>query len=127
MKWVGVIVGLLLIVSCFLPWLSIESKAIEISGFDPGTTKYGKPGAWHIVFTSVYILGLLMNRVWSYQLAFFAAAINIAWMLRNFIRLAACEAGVCPVREIGLYLLFTSSILMIVTVAFLASPRKYLR
>jgi hypothetical protein len=49
MKWIGIAAAILLTISCFTPWVVIESKNITISGIDATGTNYGKPGYFHII------------------------------------------------------------------------------
>lgn len=102
----------ILIVACFLPWMTIESKNLTISGLNTSGTVYGKPGYFHFVWAGAYLIFLLINKVWSKRVAVGLAAFNIAWALRNFLLLPACQMGECPVRESGLYVLLIAAFLM---------------
>ena len=101
-----------LVFACFLPWMTIESKNLTISGINTKGTVYGKPGYFHFFWASGYMLFLLINKVWATRVAVGMAAFNIAWALRNFLLLPACQMGDCPEREEGLYLLLGVSLLM---------------
>ena len=105
----------LLVVSCFFPWMTIESKGITITGLNTTGTLYGKPGYFHFLWAGLYLLFLLINKIWSKRAAVGMAAFNIAWTVRNFLLLPACQMGECPVRKEGLYLLLVAAILMFVT------------
>ena len=105
----------ILVVSCFLPWMTIESKGLTITGLDTEGTRYGKPAYFHFVWAFIYLVFLLINRVWSKRAAIGVAAFNIAWAFRNFLLLPACQMGDCPVREIGLYLILFVALAMFVT------------
>ena len=105
----------LLVISCFLPWMTIDSKGITITGVNTTGTLYGKPAYFHFLWSGLYLLFLLINKVWSKRAAVGMAAFNIAWTARNFLLLPACQMGECPNRKEGLYLLLISAILMFVT------------
>jgi len=105
----------LLVVSCLLPWMTIESKGITITGVDATGTDYGRPGFFHFFWGGLYLVLILINRVWSKRTAIILAAFNIAWMFRNFLLLPACLMGECPVRKAGLYLLLVASLMMFIT------------
>jgi len=47
MKWIGTLGALVLIVSCFFPWVFIESKNITVTGIESAGTSFGKPGYFH--------------------------------------------------------------------------------
>lgn len=111
-----------LIVSCFLPWISIETKGITITGLDTTGTTFGKPAYFHFFWIGLYLVFLFFNRVWSRRVAMVFAAFNAAWAFRNFLVLPMCQMGECPVRRTGLYLLFISSIVLFF--AGLLAPAK---
>lgn len=104
-----------LVASCFLPWMTIESKTITITGLDTEPTRYGKPGYFHFIWAGLYLFFLAINKIWAKRVAVALAAFNIAWALRNFLLLPACAAGECPVKKVGLYLLLVSSLAMFIT------------
>lgn len=102
-----------LLVSCFLPWVSIESRGITITGVETTGTLYGKPAYFHFFWVGLYLCVLLFNNVWARRVAMVFAAFNLAWAARNFLLLPACQMGECPVRRIGLYLLLAASLALV--------------
>lgn len=118
MKWIGLAAGILLLVSCFLPWVTISFKNLTLTGTDTSGTAFGKPGYFHFVLVAVFIICTLVPRVWAKRLNLLITAINIAWALRNFFVIAACAGGECPHRESGMWLMLLSSIVMLVSALF---------
>ncbi len=118
MKWIGLAAAVLLIVSCFTPWVVIESKNITISGVDATGTNFGKPGYFHLVLTVFFLLNLFVQRVWAKRLNLLVTALNLAWAVRNFFIISACHAGDCPEKKTGIYLMFLASALMLVSALF---------
>jgi len=110
MRIAGIGMALLLIVACFLPWVSIESRQLSVSGFETAGTNFGKPGLVLVVIASLYILLLLLNKTWSKRTAFFICAISLAWALRNYLIISACYAGECPYKHAGLFLTIVASL-----------------
>lgn len=100
----------LLVAACFLPWMTVESKGITITGVDTTGTTFGNPAYFHFFWILLYLIFLFINRVWSRRVAMVLAAFNFAWALRNFLIIPLCSPGECPVRRIGLYLLLFSSV-----------------
>lgn len=98
-----------LIAACFLPWMTVETRNITITGVDTTGTTFGKPAYFHFFWTGLYLLFILFNKVWSKRVAMGFAAFNFAWAVRNFLVIPACQMGECPVRRVGLYLLLLSS------------------
>jgi len=114
MKWIGLMSAVLLIVSCFTPWVVIESRNITVSGVDATGTNFGKPGYFHFVMAGIYIIFTLVPRVWSQRSNLLICAFNLAWAIRNFIIISACRMGDCPGKKSGLYLsLLASSIMLL--------------
>lgn len=118
LKWTGLVAAVLLIVSGFMPWLFIESKNLTFSGVDTTGSNYGKPAYIHFVFTAIFILFTLIPRLWAKRVNLLVVALNIAWALRNFFMVAACQGGECPVKKTGIWLMLLSSIFMLVSALF---------
>lgn len=114
MKWVGILAAVVVIGSCFFPWVIIDSKNITISGIDASGTNYGKPGYFNLLMSAVYFALSLIPRIWAKRANLFFATLNLAWSFRNFILLAKCEGGVCPVRQPALSILLIASLVMLV-------------
>jgi hypothetical protein len=114
MKWIGVMAAILLIVSCFTPWVVIESKAITVSGIDATGTNYGKPGYFHFIFSFFFLLFTFIQKVWAKRFNLLVVAVNVAWAAKNYFLLTACAGGECPVSQTGLWLmLFASGVMLI--------------
>jgi len=118
MKWIGLAAAILLIISCFIPWVFIESKNITISGVDATGTNYGKPGYFHFMMVTFFIVFILVPRVWAKRANLAIVSLNTAWAARNFFIIATCQAGECPVRKSGLYIMLIASLLMLITSLF---------
>lgn len=123
-KWLGVAAAIALIVSCFIPWVIIESKDIVVSGVESAGTNFGKPGYFHLFFAALYLIFVFINRVWSKRVNMFISAFNIAWAVRNFAIISACYGGECPEKKAGLYIALISSIIMLVSVLFSGAKEK---
>jgi hypothetical protein len=111
----SLIAVIILVIGCFLPWMTIESKGITITGLRTEGTTFGKPAYFHFLWGVLFLVFLFINKVWSKRSAIGIAAFNIAWALRNFLLLPACQMGDCPVRKEGLYLILIAAIAMFVT------------
>jgi hypothetical protein len=118
MKWIGLAASILLVVSCFSPWVFIVSRNITVSGIDAVGTNFGKPGYFHFVGAFFFLLFHFMPKIWAKRLNLLVSALNLSWAIRNFFIIAACYGGECPERKIGLYLVLISSVLILVTSLF---------
>ena len=118
MKWIGLLSALLLIISCFMPWVFIESKNITISGVDATGTNFGKPGYFHFVMAALFLVCTFVQKVGFKRLNLLITALNLAWAIRNFVVLALCSGGECPVRQSGIWLSLLASVLMLISAMF---------
>jgi len=118
MKWIGVAASLLLIVSCFTPWVIIESKNITVSGIDATGTSFGKPGYFHLLMSFFFLLFSFIQKVWAKRSNLLVTALNLAWSVRNYFLIAACQMGDCPLKKEGVYILIPASLLMLISSMF---------
>lgn len=118
LKWAGLTAALLLVGSCFLPWVIIGSKQLVISGIDATGTNYGKPGYFNILMAAFFIIFTIIPRVWAKRANLLIVALNLAWAVRNYFILSTCQAGECPEKQTGLYLLVLSAVIMLVAALF---------
>ena len=118
MKWIGVVAAVLLIVSCFTPWVIIESKNITVSGIDATGTNYGKPGYFHFIFAFFFLLFTFIQKIWAKRFNLLVVAVNVAWAAKNYFLLTACSGGECPVSQTGLWLMMMASGVMLVSSFF---------
>lgn len=113
-QWIGVVIALLVIMSCFLPWMEVPGTQQLVTGMNNMGTNLGKPGKLNIILSTLAIVLFLIPRIWAKRTNLIFCALGIAWAFRNFLLYARCEMGVCPQRKYGLYLLFIGSALMLV-------------
>ena len=118
MKWIGLFAVILLIVSCFLPWVNINSKSIVVSGVDSTGTNFGKPGYTHFVLSFFFIIFHFIPKLWAKRVNLLIVALNIAWAIRNYFIISMCREGECPEKQIGLWLVMLASVLMLIAALF---------
>ena len=118
MKWIGLLAVILLVLSCFLPWVIIISKNIVVSGIDSTGTNFGKPGYTHFVLSFFFIIFHFIPKLWAKRVNLLIVALNIAWAIRNFFIISMCREGECPEKQIGLWLVMLASVLMLVAALF---------
>jgi hypothetical protein len=126
MRLMVIICLLALIWICFLPWVSIPSKNIIVTGMHAEAINFGKPAAINIFFSLVFLFLVLLNKVWSLRTAFFIGAFNFSWTLRNYFALTACSGGQCPKKHTALYLLVLFSLLAVVFLLFISKKNNKL-
>ncbi len=117
-KWLGLAAAVLLVVSCFSPWVIIESRQITVSGVYAEGTNFGKPAYFHFFVTFFYVICVMVPRLWAKRLNLVVAALNMGWALRNFILIPACQAGECPLKQTGLWMVELASLFMLLAAVF---------
>ncbi|SFE53582.1 hypothetical protein SAMN05518672_107131 [Chitinophaga sp. CF118] len=123
-KIFGLLSVAVVIISVFLPWLTVESKHLIFTGIDTAGSRFGEPGKLSIVVAVVTgILFLLPGKVGA-RFNLFMAAFLAAWSFRNFLLFSRCEMGECPDRGIGLYLCLVGAIAVFVCVLFTNGETK---
>jgi hypothetical protein len=118
MKWIGLAVAVLMIVSCISPWVFIESKNITVSGIDATGTNFGKPGYFHFIMTAFFLVFNFIPRLWAKRINLVVTALNLGWAIRNYFIISACAAGECPEKKTGIYMMLLASVLMLVSALF---------
>ena len=118
MKWIGLFAVILLIVSCFLPWVIIPSKNIVVSGVESTGTNFGKPGYTHFVLSFFFIIFHFIPKLWAKRVNLLIVALNIAWAIRNYFIISMCREGDCPEKQIGLWLVLLASVLILIAALF---------
>jgi hypothetical protein len=118
MKWIGTTAAVLLIVSCFIPWVFIESRNITVSGIDATGTRFGKPGYFHFFMIAIFLLFSFIQKVGAKRANLLITALNLGWAIRNYFIISACQGGDCPEKKTGIYLMLAASILMMVSALF---------
>ena len=48
-KWIGLAGAALLVIASFMPWVTIQSQQLVVSGVDATGTNYGKPAYFHFL------------------------------------------------------------------------------
>ena len=110
-KWVGLIIYLLLIVVCFLPWTYHTDLQKHFTGFYSQNNVYGRPGKYFIVFSVVCIVFMLVNKVWAKFTHLFFAGVIMAYALKTYHLYASSYNAYTPEKQWGLYALVLLSIL----------------
>ena len=118
MKWIGVLAAILLVVSCFTPWVIIESKNITVSGIDATGTNYGKPGYFHFIMVFFFLVFSFIQKIWAKRFNLVVVGLNLAWAVRNYFVITACSGGDCPAIQPGLWMMLLSSVLLLIASFF---------
>ncbi len=105
-KWIGIIAGLVIIGSGFLPWGNVPVPGVGIlNGFSSAIyPKFGKPVLLNLYLLPVMFVLFLLPRLWAIKINPLIGAIGMAWAIRNYLLFLTCKGGNCPVIYYGLYI-----------------------
>ena len=115
---VGLLASLALIGICFLPWVTISSSNLVVSGMNAKGTDFGTPGRLNLIFTVIMAVFFALPKVWAKRTNVFIGALNLAWSIRNYIVLTTCMMGECPNKQWALIVLVLLSIIMMAMTFF---------
>lgn len=118
LKYFSILSAILLVIGCFLPWVTIESRGLRITGMDTRGTDFGKPGIFHIAMAAIFLLFVFTPRIWAKRFNLLIVALNLAWAIRNFIMIPACSGGDCPSRDPGIWIALVGSIVLLLGALF---------
>ena len=105
---IGLLASIALIGICFLPWCTVESIPITLSGqygYVNDNLNFGKQYIPHGFFAILFISFFIVNKVWAKRANIFIGFLNLGWAFKNFILFSLCRTGVCPTIHMALYLL----------------------
>jgi hypothetical protein len=112
---IGLFAALLLIGSCFLPWIEIPSLHKTLNGINGKVNEnitFGKPFLVHffccIIATALFLIKRVQAKLFNIFFCFF----NLGWALKNVILFNSCRSAECPIRKPGLYLVLLFAITM---------------
>lgn len=106
------------IIACFLPWARIDSLQVTITGLETAGTGFGRPGYLHLSFVFLFAITFFIRSVGAKRIGLIFVGLNFAWAIRNFVVIGSCEAGECPEKLYGLYLLLFCSVTLLISGLF---------
>lgn len=113
---IGLLAALALIGICYLPWITIASKDLVITGMNAKGTDFGTPGKVNLIFTVIMAIFFALPKVWAKRINVFIGALNFSWAIRNYLVLTTCLMGECPEKKPALIALVAlSAITMLMT------------
>jgi len=118
--WLGVIACVVLIVSCFMEWayFDIGAEKVEFTGFYSYQNYYGKPGKFLVGAGTIALLLMLLPKLWAKRVNLFVCALTVGYTIKSYILYTSCYNAYCPTKELGIYLMLGSSIVMLIASVF---------
>lgn len=104
----------LLVAACYLPWAYYADVNKHFNGFFSEKNIYGKPYKLLFFFAGFTTLSAFIKNSWLKRAALLVGGLNVAYAIKNFLLFGSCYRGYCPEKEIGLYLMLISSVVIFV-------------
>ncbi len=65
-----------------------------------------------------YLFFSLTHKVWAKRANLAVTALNMAWAIRNYFIITLCRGGECPEKEMAIYLVMATSLIMLISALF---------
>ena len=110
-KWAGVIIYIMLIGVCFMPWTYHADLNVYFNGFFSQNNVYGKPGKYFIIFSLICMVLIFIPKGWAKFTHLFFAGIIMAYALKTYHLFASSYNAYSPEKQPGIYALVLLTIL----------------
>jgi hypothetical protein len=114
----GILAALALAIACFMPWTYYPDLKTHFTGFFSEQNIYGKPGKFILFMSVVALVFFAMNKVWAKRLNWLVCGLLAAFAFRTYTVYTSCYRGICPTKELAVYIVLIAPIVMLV-VAFM--------
>lgn len=122
MHIIGLLAGIALIGTCFMPWVHYNSINVTFTGFHvtkfAGGIYYGKAGTVITPLTVVILLLMLIPKVWAKRVNLLLAGLLFAYCIRTYIVFTGSLFEGDVDRLAGIYLLLVLSFILLVSAVF---------
>ena len=120
----GLVACILLVVSCFLPWMYYADPHIgteaqrTFTGFSTYQNQYGKPGKLLSTIAIIVFAFMLLPKIWAKRANLFIAALGVGYAIKTYVLFTSCYNAYCPEKKIGIFIMMVSIIILLVAAAF---------
>lgn len=130
-KWLGIAACICIIGSCFMHWAYYPDIHKYFTGFNSQVLYkeklihyYGRPGYILIFFAVLSLAFHLIPKIWAKKINLLVAALCTAFAIKNYFTFTSAYTGIIPEKEIGIFLMLTSSIMNLIAVIFFRMRSK---
>ena len=124
LHWLGLAAGIVLIFSCFMPWVYfadphiVEEANRTFTGFYSYLNNYGKPGKFLVLIGIIFLTLMILPKIWAKRTNLFVCALGVGYAVKTYILFVSCYNAYCPEKRIGIFLMLVATIVMLITAAF---------
>ena len=121
---IGLLACILLVVSCFLPWMYYADPHIAtetqrtFTGFSTYQNQYGKPGKLLSMIAIIIFVFMLLPKIWAKRANLFIAALGVGYAVKTYILFASCYNAYCPDKKAGIFIMMLSMIILLIASLF---------
>ncbi len=121
---IGLFTCVLLIISCFLPWMHYADATITteaqrtFTGFSTYQNQYGKPGKLLSLIAIIVFVFMLLPKIWAKRANLFITALGVGYSIKTYVLFTSCYNAYCPEKKAGIYIMLLSTILLLLAAAF---------
>ncbi len=116
--WLGIAAGILLIVSCFLPWGYYADVKETFTGFYSHDNIYGKPGKLLVILAVVTLVFMVLPKIWAKRTNLFLTALGVGYAIKTYVLFSSCYNAYCPEMKAGIYIMLASSAVLLIASVF---------
>ncbi len=118
----GVVAALMLILSCFLPWVYFSSINETFTGFHvipfANGTYYGRAGIFITVLTLLVLMLMFVNRAWAKGANLFIAGLIFAYAIRTYLVFTASLFPNEVTKKPGIFMILVFSLVLLLSTLF---------
>ena len=121
---IGLVACILLIISCFLPWMYYADPHIAteaqktFTGFYTYQNQYGKPGKLLVLIGVIVLVLMLLPKIWAKRANLFITALGVGYSIKTYVLFTSCYNAYCPEKKIGLFIMMASMLVLLVAAVF---------
>ena len=121
---IGLLACILLVVSCFLPWMYYADPHIAteaqrtFTGFSTYQNQYGKPGKLLLLIAIIIFVFMLLPKIWAKRANLFIAALGVGYAVKTYVLFTSCYNAYCPDKKAGIFIMMLSMIILLIAALF---------
>ena len=121
--WIGLAACMLLVISCFMPWAYFADPHIPneadrtFTGFYSYLNNYGRPGKVFVTIAIAAMVLMILPKIWAKRTNLFVCALGMGYAIKTYILYVSCYNAYCPEKKLGIFLMLTTSIIMLIASA----------
>ena len=121
---IGLLACIMLVVSCFLPWIYYADPHIAteaqrtFTGFSTYQNQYGKPGKLLLLIAIIIFVFMLLPKIWAKRANLFIAALGVGYAVKTYVLFTSCYNAYCPDKKAGIFIMMLSMIILLIAALF---------